>query len=569
MKKIKFNTLVCLSFLLIIIVGLIIRIYKVDSAPSGVLVDEASFGYNAYSILKTGRDEHNISFPLVFRAFGDQKLPAYAYSTIPFIKTFGLNNLAIRIPSVLAGSLLSGVIFLLLIEVGFTFPLSFIGGFITATSPWAIVLSRFGFESNFALFFFVLGLFLSYKSYRRHYSYFAVLGGLSFGVTLYSYVAFKLITPIVLIGLIILHYLKNKTSKSISIMLGTTFVLSIIPILITVFSSQSTARFNQVGNTYNTGLKMEINEDRTYCGLRLPRFICTLSSNKPLFYVRTYLYRYITALSPTYLFLEGDSEYKYLNIDQFGAFYVWLLPFYFFGFVYLWKKIKLRSLSAFDVILIFGVFISALPTLMVSGPQKVRMSAFFPFILLVVLQGVSSIESQLQKSRYKSILYFALIITSLLSVCYFMIHYLTIHINKYETSYGTYIPKLMQYLGKQDKNTQIYMRSIPEGIIYFAYFNAVDPKIYQKNVRFKQSDAIGFAHPKDLLNVHIVEQDLFGVACDAKKKNEHAIFVSSDNDLKIPASSKMIFSSENGVETPAVVYDLKNIIIDYALCPKK
>lgn len=570
MKKNGWNVSIIFLFICIVSIAFIIRIYKVEKAPSGTLVDEASFGYNAYSILKTGKDEHGVSFPLVFKAFGDQKLPAYAYSVIPFIKLFGLNNLAVRLPSVLAGATLSGILFLLLIELGFTLPISFIGGLITATSPWSIILSRFGFESNFALLFFMLGFLFAYKANKNRNILFAILAGIFFGITLYSYIAFKLITPIFLIGLLGIQYLfSKKQEKKISLIVLVAFFISLIPILITVSSSQSTARFTQVGLTYNTGLTMEINENRAFCGKKLPEFLCYATSNKPLFYLRTYLYRYITALSPSYLFLEGDTEYTYLNVSHFGSFYIWLLPFYFLGLFYIWKKISSHSRTKLEALLILSLVISPLPALLVSGPQKIRISAFFPFITLIIMYGMAQIEPLLRKSWQRYIFYGIPILLSLLSVGYFLIHYLTIHINKYETTYGTYIPKLMKYLGRQNKDTQIYIRSIPEGIIYFAYENILNPNTYQKMVVYKKSDAIGFAHAKDLMNIHIVEQDIFGVACDAKKYNKNALFVSSDNDIKISDSAKTIFYSENGVDAPAVVYDLNNIVFNYALCPKE
>ncbi|MCX6732197.1 MAG: glycosyltransferase family 39 protein [Candidatus Roizmanbacteria bacterium] len=569
MKKAKLSALIFILFVFITVFAFVIRIYKVDRAPSGLLVDEASFGYNAYSILKTGKDEHGVLFPLIFKAFGDQKLPAYAYSVVPFIKVFGLNNLAVRLPSVLAGTLLSGVVFLLLIEVGFTLPVSFIGGLITATSPWSVILSRFGFESNFGLLFFMLGFLFTYKSYKNKSILSAIFSGIFFGITLYSYIAFKLITPVLLVGVITLQHFIEKQNKKVSVFIFIAFLLSILPILITAFSSQSTARFTQVGLNYNTGLKMEINEDRAFCGIKLPGLLCYATANKPLFYLRTYLYRYITALSPSYLFLEGDTEYKYLNVDNFGSYYVWLLPFYLLGFFYLWKKASSRLLARFEIILLLGLLICPLPTLLVSGPQKVRISAFFPFILFVILYGVAQIETILKKSWHKYVFFGTIILLSFLSIGYFMIHFLTIHIQKNELSYGTYIPKLMKYLGQQDKNVQIYIRSLPEAVTYFAYENTVDPKSYQENVIFKQPDAIGFAHAKDLMNIHIIEQDMFGIACKARSQKEEALFVSSDNDLSVPIKSKTVFNSENGVNAAAVVYDLKNIIFDYARCPQK
>ena len=48
--------IVCLAFFL--------RIYKVSSLPPSLSWDEVSIGYNAYSIVKTGFDEHHKFLPL-------------------------------------------------------------------------------------------------------------------------------------------------------------------------------------------------------------------------------------------------------------------------------------------------------------------------------------------------------------------------------------------------------------------------------------------------------------------------------------------------------------------------
>lgn len=66
----------------VILVGAVIRFYNLDSSPRGVLVDEPAFGYSAYSILETGRDEWGKSFPIVFKSYGDQKMPLYVYSLV-------------------------------------------------------------------------------------------------------------------------------------------------------------------------------------------------------------------------------------------------------------------------------------------------------------------------------------------------------------------------------------------------------------------------------------------------------------------------------------------------------
>jgi hypothetical protein len=47
--------------------------------PPGFDFDESSVAYNALTIAQSGVDEHGISFPLYFRAFGEYKNPTYIY----------------------------------------------------------------------------------------------------------------------------------------------------------------------------------------------------------------------------------------------------------------------------------------------------------------------------------------------------------------------------------------------------------------------------------------------------------------------------------------------------------
>lgn len=57
--------------LLIFILGFSVRIYNLIGVPYGFHADEASFGYNAYTILTKGTDEYGKSFPIFFKSFGE------------------------------------------------------------------------------------------------------------------------------------------------------------------------------------------------------------------------------------------------------------------------------------------------------------------------------------------------------------------------------------------------------------------------------------------------------------------------------------------------------------------
>src|SRR3990172_7036871 len=90
---------IILAFVLFLF--LVSRIYKIADIPASVYWDEASIGYNAFSITTDLKDEWGDKLPLHFRAFGEFKLPVYIYSTSFFVKLFGLSTTTIRLPAVL------------------------------------------------------------------------------------------------------------------------------------------------------------------------------------------------------------------------------------------------------------------------------------------------------------------------------------------------------------------------------------------------------------------------------------------------------------------------------------
>ena len=89
----------------IFLLATILRLWQLGTVPVSPDWDEAAIGYNAYSLLSTGKDEFGKTFPLVFRSFNDYKPPLYIYLTMPSIAIFGLNTWSVRLPSALMGIL--------------------------------------------------------------------------------------------------------------------------------------------------------------------------------------------------------------------------------------------------------------------------------------------------------------------------------------------------------------------------------------------------------------------------------------------------------------------------------
>jgi len=159
---------------LIIALGITLRFYHLDLSPGGLYADEASIGYNAYSIYTSGRDEHGISSPLFFKAFGEYKNPVFIYSLVPLIAVFGLTPWTVRAGAAVWGSLALPLMYIFSFQLTKNKPLSLLATLILALMPWHLHYSRLGFEAITLPTLFLFAL-VSYFKNRP------LLSGLTFG----------------------------------------------------------------------------------------------------------------------------------------------------------------------------------------------------------------------------------------------------------------------------------------------------------------------------------------------------------------------------------------------------
>src|ERR1700693_3850241 len=82
-------------------------LYRIGNDPPGLYTDEASIGYNAWTIAHYGTDQYGIHFPLFFVDFGDYKGPIATYLVAPLTWVFATGAAVVRLPSVLAGIAIS------------------------------------------------------------------------------------------------------------------------------------------------------------------------------------------------------------------------------------------------------------------------------------------------------------------------------------------------------------------------------------------------------------------------------------------------------------------------------
>lgn len=171
-----------LALFLILLVAFVFRVYDFGNTPAGISDDEASHGYNAYSLLQTGRDEYGKSWPIFLRSFGTYASSLYTYMTIVPVKLLGLNIVSTRIVSLVSG--------LILVLVA-TIALGPVTGLVVAISPVFVFYSRAAFETNLSLALLFIGLVLSLKRHR------SLLAAIFISLSAYAYQTERILSLVI------------------------------------------------------------------------------------------------------------------------------------------------------------------------------------------------------------------------------------------------------------------------------------------------------------------------------------------------------------------------------------
>ncbi len=253
-KLFSFNILI---LMLVVLAAAILRFSQLGANPPSLTWDEASWGYNAYSIGISGRDEFGRFLPYDYlESFGDFKPPVYAYLDVIPVRLFGLNEFSTRFPSALFGTLTVLIAYFLTkrlfdeskikIEIGKKkLGVPIITATVLAFSPWHIMLSRAAFEANISTFFIVTGVWLFLESLHRK-RYLLVLSVVFFVLSIYTFNSARIVAPLLLVCLSLGSYkilLENKKALMLSMIVG---LIMILPTFKFLTSPQAGLRYKEV-----------------------------------------------------------------------------------------------------------------------------------------------------------------------------------------------------------------------------------------------------------------------------------------------------------------------------------
>jgi 4-amino-4-deoxy-L-arabinose transferase-like glycosyltransferase len=392
---------------ILLLVAIFIRVYQISEVPSALHADEASQGYNALSLLKTGRDMYGERFPTLFLANGSYQPPLYTYLTVVPTLMLGQNIFSLRVLAAVSGFLLVVISFFVCLKFGIgrkkdRILQALFSALVISISPWSVFFSRFAVESGLSLTLFVAGVYMFLLSLKRKNAF--SVGCLVFAVTTYTYYSERIISIIFILFFLVIFrkYFMKRTKEVVT---GLLFLfIAIFPNLLLIPTGAFTKRLMQVSSLNQAASK----------GFS-PIFIGDL--------IKSYFAHYFAYFSPKNLFFLADAPLGRVTSDL-AVFYPWFIIPFLFGLGYL---IRERSNPLVKTILLL-IIISPIPAGITGDVFYMwRVLVFFWAISMGIAFGIFEIWRAINNRLLAS---FIITTTALYSVFTLYVSYFVI--SKYE-----------------------------------------------------------------------------------------------------------------------------------------
>ncbi len=492
---------------LILIIGAVLRFWQLGNVPISPDWDEVALGYNAYSIIQTGRDEYGEFFPIVMRSFDDYKPALYSYLAIPTVAVFGLNVFAVRSVSAFFGLLTILAVYFLLRELfkdskfklevkGFVFDIPLLSSFLLAISPWHIQFSRIAFESNVGLAFNVFTALFFLKGLKKpiYLSLAAVCAALS----IYVYQSEKVFTPLLVLAMAIIFRKEifSLPKKYILVAIAVGLILILPMLSYTLSNSNALGRAKGVSIFSNSESLLQENAKRLLAHRENNDIVGLILDNRRILFAREVVSGYFSHFDLNWLFIRGDISRH--HAPNMGLMYLFELPFLFIGIYALIfgpfsKKTKLFIFSWF--------LLAPLPASITSGvPHAVRTLNFLPTFQIFTAIGiitaiglVSSIKYPFGQSSGRGRV-LSIKAIKLFAICYllFAVFNFSYYLNQYfvqqnyynaidwQYGYDKTISEVEKYSANYKKVVVSNEAPMDQSYMFFLFYLKYPPHLYQQ-----------------------------------------------------------------------------------------
>lgn len=466
----------------IVILALFVRLYQLGTLPAGFHADEVRAGWNAYSILKTGKDDRGNRLAFFYNTFGDYRPTGIFYATIPSIVLFGNTEFAVRFPSAFLGGLSVIPLYLLVssllkgTQVIKKEHVALISAGILAFSPWHINVSRATSEVVISLFFALWGFYFYLRLLHDFKTKYALYSFSFFTTSYFFYHSIRLLAPI-FVFVIFLSFWKKLKEQPRKIAFGVVLALFVLTAIWSI-PSQARGRFSQVSIFNDLDVQYELSRMPFEEGPNQV-FIARLFHNKPLVYTRHFLNEYAKYFSANFLLGNAAKPMRYTTTG------VGLLTYVEFILVILGTvAIAQKRMLALPLLLLL---ISPLAAALTTEDTPNLHRALFMILFISIIGGYGG-YLLLTINRFKKIIIYGTSLLFFLNFIFFS-HMYIVHTKVHAPLYRNIGAKeLAIELAKlQSQYDKIILTNIPDDPYpWIAFFTNRDPAVFNKDAILRE-----------------------------------------------------------------------------------
>lgn len=484
----------------ILLLGAVLRLYQLGAQPLSLFSDEVDAGYNAYSLIKTGRDYNGNFLPIHFESNGDYRAFLFIWSLAPQIAVFGLTPFAVRLGPALWG--IAGIILIYLLTNQLTKSkiAALWAAFFLAIAPWHIHYSRAAFEITLMTSLMMLSTWLFLKS-LKHPTLVIITSAL-FALNAYSYNVAKLYSPLLFIILIAFYWQQLKQLPRRLLITGLlTFSLCLLPLAYDSTLGFGSNRFNDINLVNHPAMEQAITNTRN-TSPHPQDTLTKLMVNKYVYAEQDAINAYIKALSPVTQFVTGDSISARHSLPGFGFFYWWMAPLWIIGLITIVRTWH-QSSSRFLLIWLLTSPLASIITVN-GGDHGTRLATMIPPMVIIAAIGTHQLYQYLTSKPFKIILSLGLTGLTLISMAQYLYNYYAIYpaLAHIWWNYDiTTAVKLSQQYSDQYPDIYINDSLTQLPFLYYVFYTQYDPAALQQ--QFKESQAGTAPKPQDQIgSVH-------------------------------------------------------------------
>ncbi len=469
------NKIFVFIFVCVLLIGVVVRFYKLGDIPNSLDWDEVSQGYNAYSILTTGKDEFGISYPLTIRSFNDYKPPIYVYLTTLPVKIFGLNPFSARFPSAFFGSLSMLLVYGLIYEIfrkeKYAKSVALFSMLFFSISPLSIQFSRTGFDANVGVFFVMLGTWLFIRSLYKKIVWSIFLGVFFLALSAYTTHSEKIFVSLFFVCLIFYGRKFFANKKTIMVCLIVFFAF----LNIFWFSdSETKVRSKSVLFTESTRESFETPVYQMIFDEEHNDKLNALLHNRRFVYINKYIESYLSHFDLNFLFIHGDNARH--HAPGMGVLYLFSLPFVIGGIIFVIRKKAGSSWILFAWLLIAPIA----SAFAIDPPNYQRSLIFLPTFHVFEALGWVYFLSIITKIKFPRFYIGIIVILFSVNVFYYL-HQYFLHTNSDYGKYWQYgYKETINFINTNiDTKKRIFFASdIEQGYMFYLFYNNYDPEKY-------------------------------------------------------------------------------------------